>query len=94
MHSQHTSALNSTHMCVDAVCRIARNFGRRSYVKREKNGPFMSASHNLWVRRKYMRQLMRPEHIRCIQATHRCVGPCIDDSRLFETGEKEVRRRV
>jgi hypothetical protein len=50
MHSQHTSALNSTHMCVDAVCRIARNFGRRSYVKREEKGPFMSTSHNLCVR--------------------------------------------
>ena len=50
MHSQHTSALNSTHMGVDAVCRIARNFGRRSYVKREEKGPFMSTSHNLYAR--------------------------------------------
>ena len=46
MYSQHTRVLNSTHMCVDAVCSIARNFGRRSYVKREEKGPFMSTSHN------------------------------------------------
>lgn len=41
-----------------------------------------------------MRRFTRPAYIRCIQATHRCVGPCIDNSRLFEPGEKEVRNPV
>jgi hypothetical protein len=47
----------------------------------------MSAHLNLCARPKYIRLT----HIRCIQATHTCVGPCVDDSRLFEPGEMEVR---
>lgn len=34
----------------------------------------MSANGNICGERKYMRQLMRLSHIRCIQPTHMCVG--------------------
>ena len=56
-------------MCVDAVCRIVRNFNHPSYVISEAKVPLVSENGNVCDRRKYMRRFTRPAHIRRVKAT-------------------------
>ena len=67
MCSQHTCSLVSTHMCVEAVCRIASLREGLSY--------FTSGGMNLHINscaiREGMRGLMRPARIRHIHSRHR-----------------------